>query len=180
MPHVRLTLFAAALPLAACNSQPEVKAENASMAEVSKAIGDAARMQPGKWRTEVTIENIDMPGAPPRMTEMLKKQMASSATQSVETCVTKEQSERPPEKLFGGMEGCRYETFRLGGGRLDAVMSCQGGAMGPGSGGLRSTLSGDFGDTGYDLASTGEMQSGEQKIAVKSRIKGSRIGECTG
>jgi hypothetical protein len=173
----RLPIVLLPLALAACGSQPEVKAENASIAEVAQAARVASKIEPGQWRTETTIEAVEMPGMPVQIADAMKKQMAANGTQKIETCVTKEQAERPPEELLGGKgsDACRYETFEMKGGKLNAVMTCKG--MGPGAGEMRMTIAGDYGGTRYDLIGTAEMGMG-QKMTMRTHVKGSRIGAC--
>ena len=167
------------LALAGCNNKPEVKAENASVAEVATAADSAIRMEPGKWRTEVSVDSVEIANAPPQVADMMKKQLSASGKQTVEACVTKEQAERPPEELLGGkgMKSCRYDTFEIKGGKHDAQMTCQGGPAGQGT--IQSKLSGDFGSKGYDLVSETKTDMNGQSVTTKTKVKGSRIGDCT-
>ena len=167
----------APLALVACGNQPEVIAENASIENVTQAARAANRIEPGKWRTETTIESIEIAGMPAAVAEAMKQQLGIQGTQKSEACVTREQAEQPPEKLLGG-ETCRYETFEMKGGKLNAVMACKGSDLGAANGTMRMTISGDYGGTGYDLRGVAEMDMG-QKMTMRTHVKGARIGDCT-
>ncbi|WEK42846.1 MAG: DUF3617 domain-containing protein [Candidatus Sphingomonas colombiensis] len=168
----------APLVLAGCNNKPEVKAENASVAEVAAAANNAIRMEPGKWRTEVSVDTVDVANMPPQVADTMKRQLSAAGKQTVEACVTKEQAERPPEDMLGGngMKSCRYDTFEIKGGKLNAEMTCQGAPSGPGA--MHSKVSGDFGSSGYDLISEAKVDMNGQTITTKTKIKGTRIGAC--
>ncbi len=167
------------LALAGCNNhKPEVKAENASVADVSAAADNAIRMEPGKWRTEVSVDSVEIANAPAQVADAMKKQLSTNGKQTIEACVTKEQAERPPEDLLGGkgMQSCRYDTFEIKGGKLNAEMTCKG-ANGD-TGAIHSKISGDFGAKSYDLVSETKADMGGQSVTTKTKVKGSRIGDC--
>ena len=61
--------------LAACNSEPEVKMENASVGEVAQEMRKQASndsfINPGHWKQTVTMGTIDAPGMPPEAKSMM-------------------------------------------------------------------------------------------------------------
>src|SRR5262245_26882390 len=74
--------YALAVPLlclAACNSEPDVKMENASVGEVAaemrKQGGDDTFVNPGKWQQTVTLLDIEAPGMPPEARQMMQQAM---------------------------------------------------------------------------------------------------------
>lgn len=166
------------LALAGCNNKPEVKAENASVTDVAAMANNAIRMEPGKWRTEASVDSVEIANAPAQIADAMKRQLSATGKQTVESCVTKEQAERPPEDMLGGkgMKSCRYDNFEIKGGKLDAQMTCQGGPSGPGS--IQSKISGDFGSKSYDLVNETKADMQGQSVTTKTKIKGSRIGDC--
>lgn len=165
------------LALAGCGNKPEVKAENASVAQVAVAASKAMRMEPGKWRTEISVDSVDIANVPPPAADMMKRH---AGKQTVETCVTSAQAERPPEELLGGngTKSCRYDRFEIRNGKLDAAMTCQGGASGSGT--IHNTISGDFSGSGYDLVGVAKVDTGGQSITTRTKIRGARIGACDG
>ncbi|MFW2852358.1 DUF3617 domain-containing protein [Sphingomonas sp. TX0543] len=179
---MKLFYAAALIPLilAGCDKKPEFKAENASVAEVASAANSMIRMEPGKWRTEVSVDSVEIANAPAQVADAMKRQLSATGKQTAESCVTKEQAERPPEDLLGGkgMKSCRYDSFAIKGGKLDAQMTCQGGPAGPASK-IQSKITGDFGSKSYDLVSETSAHIQDQSITTKTKIKGARIGDCT-
>ena len=181
MKRLMMVLPAVAM-LAACNSQPSVKAENASIAEVAAATKDAVKLEPGKWETTVAILSIEGPGLPPQMAEAMKKQ---SQTQKVETCLTAEQAEKPPQDMLGAAKNCTYEKFEMGGGKMSGTLVCKG-APGMPTGEMRAQMSGKFASTNYDVTSESTMTmpampggpAGGGKVTTKTRVSGKRLGAC--
>ena len=174
-------MTASVLTLTACGSDPVVEAKNASVAEVAAKVKGAARIEPGKWRTDVALNIVDIPGLPPEIAGQMKQQMAGSANHTRETCVTPEMADRPPGELLGSEgDSCRYETLTMAGGRLDAVMVCKAGESG---GDVRMTVGGDYGGSRYDLTSDMVMKmpgAAAQTMTIKMNVKGERLGACDG
>ena len=171
-------LLACALPLAACNSDPEVRAENASTEEVARKVeaagGSGNFVNPGKWQSTVTIEEMTMPGMPPEMAEQMKA--VQGRTQVNESCLTPEEAKRPKEDFFGGKDNCRYERFTMGNGKIDAVMNCsEGGAT------QKMTMAGTYSGDSYNMQMTMQSAAGQEAgMGMKMRVDAKRIGECTG
>ena len=172
-------LIACALPIAACNSDPQVSAENASAEEVAQKLEAAGAsgnfVNPGLWRSTVTIEEMSIPGMPPEVAAQMKG--AEGRSEVSEQCLTPEEAKRPKEGFFGGKDNCRYERFDMGNGRIDAVMNCtEGGAT------QKMTMAGTYSGDSYNMqmalkaAPAGE----EGAMGMKMRVDAERIGECTG
>jgi hypothetical protein len=166
--------------LAACNSKPAVHAENASVGEVAAATQDAARLQPGKWETSVSILSLEGPGLPPQMATAMKERMAS---QKVETCLTPEQAAKPPRDMLGAAKNCTYETFEMSGGKLSGTLVCKNAPGMPG-GEMRARMSGNFASTSYDVTSETTMSMPAMPgrpagdVTSKTQVIGKRIGDC--
>lgn len=175
-----LIVSAALLPIAACDGG-SVSERNASVAEVAAKAQGLARIEPGLWTTTTDVHAIDVPGMDDArimegVTAQLKKQHAISSSH----CVTPEEAARPPSEMFAGKDSgdCRYDKFDMGGGRLDAAMTCSREGL-PGT--TTMTMAGSYSPTSYDLAV-------EMKVAVpampgggmtmKATTKGARTGAC--
>lgn len=180
MKSLTIVLPAIAL-LAACNSAPSVRAENASIAEVTAATRDAVKLEPGKWETTVAILSMDGPGLPPAMAAAMKKQMKPQTAQS---CLTAEQVASPPQDMLGLGKSCSYEKFAITGGTMDGTLVCknmpgmQGGAM-------RASIAGKFAGTSYDVTSVTTMDMpampgapGGGKVTTRTHVLGKRVGAC--
>jgi len=170
--------------LGACNSQPTVKAENASVADVAAAAKDAVKLQPGKWQVSLKVISVESSGLPAPIANAMKQQQQMGA-QAVDICVTPEMAAKPPENMFGAAQNCKYEKFEMTGGKIDATLVCKGGAGGPPSD-LRSTMSGTISATAYDITSESSMNmpampgapAGGGKVNSKNQIVGKRVGDC--
>ncbi len=172
-------LIACALPLAACNSEPEVTAENASVEEVSQKVGAAGGsgnfITPGLWRTSMTIDEMSVPGMLPEAAAEMEKMQGR--TTSNEKCLTPEDVKKPKEDFFGGEENCRYERFTMGNGKIDAVMNCtEGGAT------QKMTMAGTYSGDTYNMQMAMQSAGGGETagMGMKMRVNAKRIGECTG
>ena len=172
-------LIAFALPLAACDSDPEVSARNASAEEVAKKLeaagGSENFVNPGKWQSTVTLQEMTVPGMPAAVADEMKRVQGQSTTS--ETCLTPEEAKRPKEDFFGGKDNCRYEKFNMGNGKIDAVMKCA-----EGGGAQTMTMAGTYSGDAYRMQMT--MQSdgdgADSAMAMKMRVDAKRIGACTG
>lgn len=169
------------LALAACDSGKTVSATNASITEVAEATKGAVTLEPGKWRTTVSFVSADAPGLPAGMADMMTKQMATASNQTAESCVTPEMANKPSGEMFANVTGqCRYETFEMAGGRIDAVMVCK--TPGGSGGEVRTAMAGTFAPSRYDMASEMKMTmpgapAGSQ-MTIKTKMVGERIGAC--
>lgn len=173
-------LIACAVPLAACSSEPEVTARNASVAEVANKVAEAggsgAFVRPGKWQSTVTVEKMEVPGMTPEMAERMKTMMADRHAAGTETCLTPEDVKRPKEGFFAGdNKTCRYDRFTMADGKIDAQMTCaQDGA------GQKMVMTGTYGPNDYamrmSMAATGA--AAERGMDMTMRVEARRIGEC--
>ncbi len=178
-----LIVLPAMMALAGCGSEPDYKAENASVAEVTKATQDAIKLQPGKWETRVAILSVEGDGVPPQMVQTMKQ----AGGQTVETCVTPEMAARPPQDLLGMAKSCTYEDFEMTGGNMKGTMTCGQDPANPNVG-MRATMEGKFTSTSYDVTSEGtvnlvNMPGSETpggKVTTKTQVTGKRVGECDG
>ena len=176
-----LILIAGMLPLAACDQGPSVNERNASVAEVQQEIAEAGGsdsfVRPGLWESEVTIEEMTMPGVPADMAAQMKGFTGRVETQ--QNCLTPEEAKRPKEDFFaGGNENCRYDRFTMAGGKIDAVMKC---ASGP----ARQTMAmtGDYSPDTYNMRMDMTSEGGEGADAgmtMRMRVDAKRVGECSG
>ena len=181
-----ILIVAAALPLAACNKQPEVHARNASVAEVESKMRDAREsgsfIRPGKWQTKTTVEDISVPGMPAEFADQLKKTIAMHQEQTFETCLTEEDVRKPSEDFFTGKNNeCRYDHFTMAGGKIDAEMRCDGGKGG--QQGMTMTMVGSYSPDAYQMQMSMKSQGGEGMeggMAMTMRSDAKRVGACTG
>ena len=175
----QIALLIACAALGACNSDPEVRAENATAEEVADKLeaagGNDNFVNPGLWRSTVTLEEMTVPGMPAALAEEMRR--AQGRAQTNEQCLTPEEAKRPKEDFFGGKDNCRYERFAMGNGKIDAVMNCS-----EDGGTQKMTVAGTYSGNTYNMRMT--MHAAEagktEGMAMKMRVDAQRIGECTG
>ena len=179
---ILLPALALSVALAACSSEPTVKAENASVAEVKAQIDEAGGakvfLSPGRWESTMTMTRIAIPGMPPQIAERMQKAMASK---TASTCLTPEEAKKPAADFFAGKErqGCRYDHFRMGDGSLDAKMVC-GGQSGSAVIALKGTYAPDTYHVAMTVDGKGVPNAPQGAISMAMTVESRRTGECTG
>jgi len=165
------------LVAAACNSGPTVKAENASVEEVSNKVAAAQAsgsfISPGHWDGKVTITDISAPGMEKMPPEAVKK-MKAAMMKGTEfgSCVTEADVKSPKAGMFGGDKSCRYDHFEMSGGKIDAKLSCEQ------AGQKRNmTIKGTYSADAYHTEVRSDGGAAGKMSAV---VDAKRAGACTG
>jgi hypothetical protein len=175
-PILPLIALAAALALAGCGSEKTVTATDASVSDVAKKVGDSGmKFNPGRWESTMKFVKLDMEGMPPEAKEMMSKVMGKDRTFA--TCLSKEEAEKPEAKFFGQAgERCKYDSFSMGGGKIDAKMSCK-----SEQGVQAMTMAGTYTADAYDMtmAINGQGPNGKG-MSMTMAMSSKRNGECTG
>lgn len=179
----RTMLMLPLLLLAACRGEPEVSARNASVEDVAARVADAGGsdsfVRPGKWESQVRVTAFDMPGAPPQMASAMRSMHESARVAT--TCLTAEDARRPKEDFFAGAgKNCRYHHFDMSGGKIDAMMQCQGEGVAQ-----TMTMKGSYSPDDYRMqvsvkadASGGAGPLGA--MTMDMQVDARRVGECDG
>jgi len=181
MKHM-LLMAGGIVALAACNKSPTVNAKNATPEEVAKKVQasglDQSMVEPGLWRSKVTIEKFDMPGMPPEMASRMKTMMAQNQGHDFETCLTPEDVKKPKEDFFAGKNNeCRYEHFTMGDGKIDALMHC-----GKEAGASTMRMAGTYSPDSYQMQMATEAETGDEAghaLQMQMRVEAQRVGECS-
>jgi hypothetical protein len=176
--------------LAACNSSPVVKMTNASASEVAAKVKEAKLdtefQKPGSWTITMTMAEMNIPGMPPAVAEQMKAGMGKAKTMT--SCVkAKDPKEANPQDLITGIDKtCRYDSFSLGAGKIDAKMSCNDpmgtrtmsmvGTYGPDAMNIEIGSAGKPSATPTPGAPANPMAS----MSMKMKMDAKRVGECTG
>jgi len=177
----RLLVTIALASLAACNSGPTVTATNASAAEVeakvAAATGSGDMISPGRWEGTMTIHDMKMPKLPPEAQAKLAGKMGEA--KPFVSCVTEEQVKAKRGFFTGSADNkaCTYDKFTMGGGKIDASMSCKN----PGAN-MKATMTGNYSPDSYhmDMASTTDSSSPYAAMSMTMTIEGKRTGACRG
>jgi len=175
-----MTKLLLALPLillAACDSSPKVKADNAKPSEVAEkmrdAVGDDSFVRPGKWRSSVTIQEMTIPGMPPEFAARMKQTMAKERV--VESCLTPAEAKRPRGDFFAADKSCTYDHFEFAHGKIDATMRCSHDGVSQ-----SMTMQGSYSPDEYQMAMASKMDgAGPQAgMVMKMHIDAKRVGDC--
>ncbi len=176
LPILPLMALTTALALAGCGSGKTVTATNESVSGVAEKVADAGlKFNPGRWESTMKFVKMDMEGMPPEAKDMMSKVLGKDKTFA--SCLTKEEAEKPDSKFFGQAdERCKYDSFSMGSGKIDAKMTCK-----AEQGTQTMTMNGSYTPETYDMTMTvngagpmGKAMSMEMQLSAK------RAGECTG
>jgi hypothetical protein len=177
MKHPLVALITVAL-VGCHQSEPSINEKNASVAEVSNSVQRASaegrlRFTPGKWLSTVTFDEMSMPGLPPAAAKMMQRQMGTS--QTTESCLTPEEANKPTADFFSGKQNCRYDHFKMGGGKIDAKMVCS-----HGDANQTFELDGTYSSDEYHMAMKGNVPGPDgQTMTMKMHVDAKHAGACT-
>jgi hypothetical protein len=175
-PILPLIALAAALALAGCGSEKAVTATDASVSDVAKRVADSGmKFNPGRWESTMKFEKLEMEGLPPEAKEMMSKMLGKDRTFA--SCLTKEEAEKPEAKFFGQAdERCKYDTFTMGGGKIDAKMTCK-----SEQGAQAVNMAGTYTPDAYQMTMSINGQGPEGKaMSMQMSMAAKHNGECTG
>jgi len=169
-----------AVALSACGDDATVEKKNASTAEVAKSVADAGlKLNPGRWELTMKFAKFEVDGMPPEAKKAMEQMLGQGRTYA--SCLTKEEAEKPDGSFFGQEgEACRYDSFTMGNGKIDATMTCKGQGMG-GASEAKMKLAGTYSADTYDM--TMDMQGAApngQKMNMTMAIASKHAGECKG
>ena len=176
-------LLIACAALAACNKSPEIHETNASIEQVAEDARQAnaasgIALRAGQWSMSGTLVDMSFPGMPASAQADVKKMMGEKNNFTKEYCLTPEEAKRPRGKFFGGKpsDNCRYESFDMEGGKVDAVMRCEGR---PGGGDMTMKINGTYAPESYSTDAAMEMSgTGRGGMSMKMHMEAKRIGDC--
>lgn len=173
------------LALAACQREPTVKAENASVAEVMNKMAEtgadkASRLKAGKWQVTARVVDVATTGLPPEVTKAFEQM--KSRPQTAELCLSEDDVKKPDARMLGGRspDECKFETFEMGGGVMKAVMLC----ARPGDGGrARITTDGSYSPEAYKVTTAMVAEAAGaakgQSMTISNEVVGKWVGTCT-
>jgi hypothetical protein len=182
MKHYRTApALLAALALVACGKKAD---QPKTAEEVIAEAGELAQPQPGQYETQVKLLEFTVPGIPAAQADRLKSMMGNVGNQSSSYCLTPEEAKKGFEESIrkmsqgqGGMN-CKFTTFDVDDGKLNAEMTCEG------QQGMSSMMKLDgtatAQSTSMHMAMTQKaamIPGGEMRMEMQMDSK--RIGECT-
>lgn len=166
------------LALAGCGkSAPDADATGAAASgDPMKAAAEMAfRFEPGKYRTTITFQKVEIPGMPAGMAEQMKAAMAK--TTASEHCITPESAAKGVDamKEHMGKGQCKFESFNARGGTVNSTFSCQAGQGMT----MRATSQGTYTSTSSKVAAKVDMTGPVGKgMHLEQTMITERIGDC--
>jgi hypothetical protein len=178
---MKRTVAIALLALGACNKEPEVKLKNATpeqVADAAKAAGAGAagsetKLEPGQWQLITSMKVLHSEGLPDGARAQMKNMVERTASSF--QCIKPEDVQKP--NIFAGQNSgrCKYDSFEMKGGKINATMTCPGQAGGE----MKMTMDGDYAPRSYNITATMDMATGGQSMKMQMKTQGNRIGECS-
>ncbi len=167
----------AVLALSACGqSATDSKTGGAEAGNaLEKAAEVAFQMQPGKYRTSVVVQKVEIPGMPAKVAEQMKAMMSKNS--SSESCITPDRAAKGVEVMKEQMAKgqCTFDKFEATSGTVDAAFTCQSGDQMT----VKATSKGTYTPTGSVIQATGDMTGpGGRTIHIEHTITTERIGDC--
>ena len=176
LPLLPLLALSTALALAGCGSEKTVTASNESVSNVAKKVADAGlKFNPGRWESTMKFVKLEMEGMPPEAQARMAKMMGKGRTFA--SCLTREEAEKPDAKFFGQAdERCKYDSFAMGGGKIDAKMTCK-----SEHGAQTMTMVGAYTPDTYQMTMSINGKGPEGKaMSMQMEMSAKHNGECTG
>lgn len=177
--HLAICLLAAgSLGLAGCGGSDTVEAENESVEAVAAKVAKSdVKPAAGRWESQFKIVAMDMPGMPAEMQGMMKEQLGK--VQTSVSCLTKEEAEKAEKEFFKPPEAqgdeCKYNKFRMGGGSIEADMTCK-----DRDNTQNMKMTGTYGSDAYAMKVVADGSMGPQKVSMTMEIDAKRVGDCDG
>jgi len=174
---IKTVLFASVCLMAACS--PPAPPQNANGAPPAAGgssqvnpVGTA--LQPGQYRTTVTIMSMDMPGMPAGMAEKMRARPNVS-----EDCVTSDDvAELTRKSLVNEDSGqhCTENSITSANGRIDGTATCNNGD----GGSYTMQMHGTYGSNRVEMNMTMSGQTPMGPMQQQMHMVTERIGECHG
>lgn len=175
LPVLPLMALPIVLALAGCGSEKTVTASNESVSDVAKKVSEAGlKFNPGKWESTMKFVKLEMEGMPPEAQAMMGKMLGKDRTFS--SCLSKEEAEKPDAKFFGQAdERCKYDNFTMGGGKIDAKLTCK-----ADQGMQIMTMKGSYTPDTYEMTMSVDGKGPEGKtMSMQMALSAKHSGACT-
>jgi hypothetical protein len=131
------------------------------------ALAQSSGVTPGMWEIAVTINTVDMPGAPPFVANMMR-----GKTTRIKHCITPEEAARGPQDMLKSSKSCTFQKYSMQNGRLNSEMTCVAGGQT-----TRMVSSGSFTPTGF-TSSGRSVVTGSMPMTMTSTANGRLLGAC--
>lgn len=146
----------------------------AGLATIAVA-SSAWAIEPGNWEATSRMTDVQLPGdLPPQAADMMRG-MFGGEGMTTQSCVTQDQLDNAPERIFQETNGeCRYTEFDMSGGQLHAIAQCN-----TDQGTMDMSMDGSYTDTTYDMTMSMRGDMGMGPMTMTFDVTGRRLGPCT-
>lgn len=146
----------------------------ALLSACGKADGE---LNPGSWKSTMTMTKFDIPGAPPAVAQNAKAMLGKG--QSTDTCVTPAMAKAGVRDMSSSMQQgeCKMEDYKQSGGKMSGTMLCKGSAMGDTS----MKMEGTYAPEKVAMTLSGEIAEPRLpggKANIEMTISSERTGDC--
>lgn len=164
--------FAAACALASCS--PPAQQSSTTGASAGGGASPATSLQPGQYRTTVTVVSMNVPGMPAGMAEKMRARPTVT-----EDCVTSEDvAEMTRRSLVNESAGqhCTENRITSANGRIDGSATCSRGE----GGAYTMQMHGAYSANHVEMDMTMSSQTQMGPMTQQMHMVTDRIGECSG
>lgn len=137
-------------------------------------LSDVERPEPGEYRATITLQSLDMPGAPPQMADMMSQMMSNTITYCLTEAEIEEGFRSMTDRSLQEDQECTYERFDYSGGKIDGVVVCRGDGRA-----MRMEMTGEGRATSSDftMKMSGDFGMGDGTMTLRAQHE--RLGACS-
>ena len=164
---------AMALTLPACSE--DAPTENPTVEEAASEAEKLDRPDPGEYRQTITINSLEMPGAPEEIVAQVRNAIEQNATRTY--CLTPEQASEGFADQFRRVtenDDCTWNRFGVDDGNLDALLTCGGGQGGE----VTIAMEGNVSSTGSRIDMTMSQENAAMDMDMAMTMESERLGDC--
>lgn len=147
-------------------------ADATAPADVAVAAAGAS-IQPGQYEVRATLEEFDMPGAPPAALEQMKQTVAGQVQR---VCYTPEDAANMGRRLIETNNqgtNCQFTNQEFGNGRINTSGTCTGA-----QGNVEMSMQGTYTPTSIETRNTVTTSAAGQTIRMVVTSNSQRVGDC--
>lgn len=143
------------------------------------ACGPAdGELNPGNWKSTMTMTKFDIPGAPPAVAERTKAMLGQS--QSTEACMSEAQAKLGVREMSSSMQqgDCTMQDFEQARGIMSGTMVCKGSGS---FGAPKMAMNGTYTADKVTMTLSGEVSDAKLpggKANMELSITSQRTGDC--
>ncbi|WP_239806557.1 DUF3617 domain-containing protein [Croceicoccus hydrothermalis] len=149
--------------------------ENPTVEQAASEAEKLERPDPGQYRQTITVNTLDMPGAPDEIVAQVRSAIEQNATRTY--CLTPEQASEGFADQFRRVtenEDCTWNRFGVDDGDVDALLTCGGGADGE----VTIAMEGNVSSTGSRIDMRMNQTNAAMNMDIVMTMESERLGDC--